>query len=78
VRFNPTPDNGGPDSGKPVPDSISPRRADGTYGAHDLQRELEGRLSPDRTEAPPSEEVGSSMVCLSAAPVIGNGPTIPK
>jgi multidrug resistance efflux pump len=51
ARFNPTPESGGPDSGKPVPDSISAQREEGTDGARGLQHELEGRLDPDKTEA---------------------------
>lgn len=51
ARINPTPESGGPDSGTSVRSSISPRREEGTGGAHGLQHELEGRPSPDKTEA---------------------------
>ena len=66
ARFNPASESGGPDSGKPTPDSISPRREDGTYGAHRLLRELEGRLSPGKTEASPSDDAPVADVAQSS------------
>jgi multidrug resistance efflux pump len=51
ARFNPAPESDDPDSGTPVRDSKSPRREEGPDGALGLQHALEGRLSPDKTEA---------------------------
>jgi multidrug resistance efflux pump len=65
ARFNPAPESGDPDSGKPVPDSVSPRQVEGTQGAHGLQRDLEGRLNPDQTEATPSDDAPVADVAQS-------------
>jgi hypothetical protein len=45
-RFNSTPEGGGPESAKPLTESI-----DGANGAHGPQRELDAHLSPGKTDA---------------------------